>query len=182
VAPTGWESFTTTAALVGIDQVAAALRRKKSEKSSVKKGGAPNTNLKTRHPYELLSGIHPDADNEAMKILQSNRYLTNAFLRLYNHAYHLESETAKLELRIKLNNLLKKEIEYRKKLLNSIHQEGIKQLIESSINNLIELGTHGIIGIERFLTYYESMRAVQPNNNNSSINKTLANINKIYSN
>ena len=73
----------------------------------MKKGGAPNTNLKTRHPYELLSGIHPDADNEAMKILQSNRYLTNAFLRLYNHAYHLESETAKLELRIKLNNLLK---------------------------------------------------------------------------
>ena len=105
--PTGWESFTTAAALVRIDQVAAALRRKKSEKSSVKKGGAPNTNLKTRHLYELLSGIRPDADNEAMKILQSNRYLTNAFLRLYNHAYHLESETAKLELRKKLNNLLK---------------------------------------------------------------------------
>ena len=96
VAPAGWGSFATAAALVGIDQADAAFRRGKSEKSSVKKGGAPNNNLKTRHPYELLSGIRPDADNEAMRILQSNRYLTNAFLRLYNHAYHLESETAKL--------------------------------------------------------------------------------------
>lgn len=55
-------------------------------------------------------------------------------------------------------------------------------MIEGSIKNLIELGTHGIIGIERFLDYYERISAVQPNNNNSSINKTLANINKIYSN
>ena len=37
--PTGWESFATAAALVGIDQVDSALRRKKSEKSSAKKGG-----------------------------------------------------------------------------------------------------------------------------------------------
>jgi len=39
VAPTGWESFATTAGLFAIDRADAALRRKKSEKSSVKKGG-----------------------------------------------------------------------------------------------------------------------------------------------
>ena len=55
-------------------------------------------------------------------------------------------------------------------------------MIESSINDLIELGTNGIIGIERFIDYYERISAVQPNHNNSSINKTLENINVIYSN
>ena len=39
VAPTGWGSFATAAALVGIDRADAAFRRKKSEKSSAKKGG-----------------------------------------------------------------------------------------------------------------------------------------------
>jgi hypothetical protein len=39
VAPTGWGSFATAAALVGIDQADAAFRRRKSEKSSAKKGG-----------------------------------------------------------------------------------------------------------------------------------------------
>ena len=39
MAPTGWESFATTAGLFAIDRADAALRRKKSEKSSVKKGG-----------------------------------------------------------------------------------------------------------------------------------------------
>jgi len=39
VAPTGWGSFATAAALVGIDRVDAALRRGKSTKSSAKKGG-----------------------------------------------------------------------------------------------------------------------------------------------
>ena len=39
VAPTGWGSFATAAALVGIDQADAAFRRRKSGKSSAKKGG-----------------------------------------------------------------------------------------------------------------------------------------------
>jgi len=39
VAPTGWGSFATAAVLVGMDQADSALRRKKSEKSSAKKGG-----------------------------------------------------------------------------------------------------------------------------------------------
>lgn len=48
VAPTGWGSFATAVGLVGIDQAAAALRRgksgKNSVKNSVKKGGAPGKN------------------------------------------------------------------------------------------------------------------------------------------
>jgi len=39
VAPSGWESFVTTAGLFAIDRADAALRRGKSEKSSAKKGG-----------------------------------------------------------------------------------------------------------------------------------------------
>ncbi len=46
VAPTGWGSFATAAALVGIDQADAAFRRRKSGKSSAKKmsGGAEGIN------------------------------------------------------------------------------------------------------------------------------------------
>lgn len=39
VAPSGWESFATTAGLFALDRADAALRRGKSEKSSAKKGG-----------------------------------------------------------------------------------------------------------------------------------------------
>ena len=184
--PTGWESFATAAALVGIDQAAAALRRGKSEKrekSSGMKGGAPGTNLKNRHPYEILSGIRPDVDNEAIIILGNTRNLTNAFLRLYNYAYSLDSEKEKqLQLRIKLNNLLKKEIEYRKKILKLIHNEGITPSFVRSIESFIELGVNVNMDIKRFQLYYNSMHAVQPNWNKSSINETLENINRKYSN
>jgi hypothetical protein len=59
VAPTGWGPFATAAALVGIDQADAAFRRKKSTKSSAKKGGMVSHNtspkkLKKTAPYTLL--------------------------------------------------------------------------------------------------------------------------------
>jgi hypothetical protein len=186
VAPIGWENFATAETLVGMVPTDSALREKKSEKSSAKKGGslsATSSNLKNKHPYKLLLEIRPDVDNEALEILKNHRYLTNAFLRLYNYAYNLDQEQPdKFGLRKKLNNLLKKEIEYRKKLSKIIHNEGIKQLIEKSIISLIELGSKGILGIEQFQTYYENMQRLQPNWNNSSINKTLANINSKFSN
>ena len=62
VAPTGWGSFATAAALVGIDQADAAFRRGKREKSSAKKGGAPHNTtpkrLKNTYPYTRLPSIH----------------------------------------------------------------------------------------------------------------------------
>jgi hypothetical protein len=68
VAPTGWGSFATAAALVGIDQADAALRRGKSTKSSAKKGGmepfnsTPQKLIKTA-PYTSLPSIHARTNN-----------------------------------------------------------------------------------------------------------------------
>ena len=47
---------------------------------------------------------------------------------------------------------------------------------------MIELGSKGILGIEQFQTYYENMQRLQPNWHNSSINKTLANLNSKFLN
>jgi hypothetical protein len=46
VAPSGWESFATTAGLFALDRADAALRRGKSVKSSAKKGGESKTSSK----------------------------------------------------------------------------------------------------------------------------------------
>jgi hypothetical protein len=56
VAPTGWENFVTTAALVGIDRADAALRRGKESKKSVKKmsGGGSFGNLLTTGKEKFL--------------------------------------------------------------------------------------------------------------------------------
>jgi hypothetical protein len=165
VAPTGWESFATAAALVGIDQVNSALRREKSEKSSVKKGG--------------MRGGTPE--EEALIVMQNNRWLTNAFLRLYKHAYTLEDQAAS-ELRSKLNNLIDKEIKYREALLQKITHIAYKTLIPNSIQGLKNLQKYGNGSHNNFNLYYTQMLQVQPNINGSPVNKTLSNLDAKYSN
>jgi hypothetical protein len=58
VAPTGWESFATTAGLFALDRADAALRRGKSEKSSaVKKGGSTKTSSKSKKGGNFLGSV-----------------------------------------------------------------------------------------------------------------------------
>ena len=117
VAPTGWGSFATAAVLVGMDQADSALRRKKSEKSSVKKGG-------------MRGG---DPMDEARLIQQNNSNLINAFLRLCGHAFILENGD---RLFLKLNTLLEKEIKYRKKIIDLIEDEEMKTFLTNSLEDL----------------------------------------------
>jgi hypothetical protein len=58
VAPTGWESFATTAGLFALDRADAALRRGKNEKSSaVKKGGSTKTSSKSKKGGNFLGSV-----------------------------------------------------------------------------------------------------------------------------
>lgn len=166
VAPTGWGSFATAAVLVGMDQADSALRRKKSEKSSVKKGG--------------MRGGTPEED--ALAVMRNNRWLTNAFLRLYNHAYTLEDKAASDELRLKLNNLIEKEIKYREALYKEIKNTEYKTLITSSIKGLKKLQQNENGSYNNFKLYYSQMLKFQPNINGSPVNKTLSNLEIKYSN
>jgi hypothetical protein len=104
VAPTGWGSFATAAALVGIDQADSALRRRKSEKSSAKKGGMyhpppiPRTpenngwyifnpgliNNKINHPeskYETIA-FYKNINNNGKNILREMRIPENMYKRI----------------------------------------------------------------------------------------------------
>ena len=166
VAPTGWGSFATAAALVGIDQADSALRRKKSEKSSAKKGG--------------MRGGTPEED--VLAVMRNNRWLTNAFLRLYNHAYTLEDQAVSNELRSKLNNLIDKEIKYREALLQEITNTEYKTLITSSIKGLKKLQQNENGSYNNFKLYYSQMLKFQPNINGSPVNNTLSNLDIKYSN
>ena len=164
VAPTGWGSFATAAVLVGMDQADSALRRKKSEKSSAKKGG--------------MRGGKPEED--ALAVIQNNLSLTNKFLRLYNHAYTLEDKAASDELRLKLNNLIEKEIKYREDLLQKFTD--YKTLITSSIKGLKKLQQYGNESYNRFRQYYDQSLILQPNINGSSVNNTLSYLETKYKN
>ena len=152
--PTGWESFATAAGLLAIDRVDAALR-KKSEKSSLKK---------------MSGGGETNVDQKILQILQTDQYLTNAFIRLYNHAYSLDEKEAR-DLRLTLNNLIDKEIDYRAKIYLSSQREDLKPLIAKSTKKLNELQRYGNGDYQKFQQYFI------PN-----INKTLSNISGIYSN
>jgi hypothetical protein len=57
VAPTGWESFATTAGLFALDRADAALRRDKSNKSSEKKGGSSKTSSKSKKGGNFLGSV-----------------------------------------------------------------------------------------------------------------------------
>jgi hypothetical protein len=159
--PTGWESFATAAGLLAIDRVDAALRRK-SKKSSVKK---------------MSGGGETDVHQKVLQILQTDQYLTNAFIKLYNHAYSLDEKEAR-NLRLTLNNLINKEIDYRTKIFYLDPKEALKPLIAESIKNLNELQRYGNGDHQKFQKY----SIPNMNMNKSSFNKTLSNISGIYSN
>lgn len=64
VAPTGWESFATTAGLFALDRADSALRRGKSEKSqkskkssTVKKGGSTKSSSKSKKGGNFLGSV-----------------------------------------------------------------------------------------------------------------------------
>jgi len=67
VAPTGWESFATAAGLLAIDRADAALRRGKSEKSSVKKGGGGGVVIKGP-----IHNTTPGRKGNPFKVFQNN--------------------------------------------------------------------------------------------------------------
>ena len=148
-----------------MDQADSALRRKKSEKSSAKKGG--------------MRGGTPE--DEALIVIQTNRWLTNAFLRLYNHAYSLD-KAASNELRIKLNNLIEKEIKYREDLLQKLTHIAYKNLIPDSITGLKILKKYVNGSYNNFILYYSQMLKIKPNINGSSVNNTLSYLETKYSN
>ena len=80
VAPAGWESFATAAALVGIDQADAAFRMRKSTKSSVKKmsGGAEGN----KNPLDILIEKYKIIKNTKNRKIPVN-YYNNAMSYLY---------------------------------------------------------------------------------------------------
>jgi len=81
VAPTGWGSFATTAALVGIDQADSAFRMRKSTKSSVKKmsGGGAEGN---KNPLDILIEKYKIIKNTKNRKIPVNFY-NNAMSYLY---------------------------------------------------------------------------------------------------
>ena len=183
VAPTGWGSFATTAALVGIDQVDSALRRGKSEKSSAKKGG-------------MRGG---DPMDEAILIQQNNSNLIYAFLRLCGNAFIREDGN---DIYKKLKNLLEKEIKYRKKIIELIQDEEMKAFlvksleelnyIDNFVNNRLEFGkTNNVSQKQKSHSNYVSLGLFRrdygqkhsiKNNDLPTHNKTLSNLEEKYSN
>lgn len=183
VAPTGWGSFATAAALVGIDQVDSALRRKKIEKSSAKKGG--------------MSGGDPM--DEARLIQQNNSNLIYAFLRLCGNAFIREDGN---EIYEKLKTLLEKEIKYRKKIIELIQDEEMMAFLNESlkelnyifgfVNNRLILGKTNNLNQKQkshanyfqlglYRRDYGKKHSIK-NNDLPSHNKTLSNLEIKYSN
>jgi hypothetical protein len=148
-----------------MDQADSALRRKKSEKSNAKKGG--------------MRGGTPEED--ALAVMQNNRWFTNAFLRLYNHAYTLEDKAAS-DLRSKLNNLIDKEIKYRVALLKNLTHQIYIKIFLNNIKNLKELRQFGNGSYDYFKLYYSQMLKLQPNINDSLVNKKSSNLETKYLN
>jgi hypothetical protein len=104
VAPAGWGSFTTAAALVGIGQADAAFRRKKTDKSSVKKGeskmsgGGAEGN---KNPIDILIDKYKTIKNSKNRKIPVN-YYNNAMsyllsLRKKKNMPKFESELKRFE-------------------------------------------------------------------------------------
>jgi len=143
--PTGWESFATTAGLLAIDRVDAALRRK-SEKSSVKKmSGGSEINL-----------------THYLEISKTNRYLTNSFIRLYYKAFKFLDPNKARQLCELINIFITKEINYREKIYSGI-RDNLKPLLANSINNLRDLQKYGNGDYETFEQYVIMMESLLPN-------------------
>jgi len=171
--PTGWESFATAAGLLAIDRVDAALRRK-SEKSSVKKGG--------------MRGGTPMEDAE--KIKENNPHLINSFLKLCGRTFILP-EDEKKRMISKLNTLIKKEIKYRLTILGLIQDEEMKKFLRESLDTL-EYMLGLVIKNKRndqnypiFTQYRKNFRyshQLPQETPNLKHNKILSNLDNIYSN
>jgi hypothetical protein len=132
VAPAGWGSFATAAALVGIDQADAAFRRKKSGKSSAKKGGMKDgthtTNLRKKYPYTLLPLYGPD--EEAKEILNKNE----EFLReLFNRYSRIPLESRIENEEVNIDTMLEQEKNKREALLKRVSDSNIQRRLKRSI-------------------------------------------------
>ena len=78
-------------------------------------------------------------------------------------AYTLEDKAASDELRLKLNNLIEKEIRYREDLLQKLKDTAYKTLITSSIKGLKKLQQYGNESYNNFMLYYDQSLILQPN-------------------
>jgi hypothetical protein len=179
VAPSGWESFATTAGLFALDRADAALRR---GKSSAKKGG-----MRGGNPME-----------EARLIQQNNSNLIYAFLRLCGYAFIKENRD---EIYKKLKTLLEKEIKYREKIIRLIQNEEMMTFLANSLIDLKYIYEF----VDKFVDktknlnqkrknyanyiglglYRNEYRQKHPNikiNDLPSHNKTLSNLEEKYSN
>jgi hypothetical protein len=120
VAPTGWGPFATAAGLLALDRADAALRRGKSEKSSVKKGGMRGGN---------------EFDDKARIILEnSNQDIVNKYQQNLTNAYKKEKQGPYIAA--DLYDELQEKINERKRLLDSVSDKNIKKRLESSIKRL----------------------------------------------
>jgi hypothetical protein len=172
VAPTGWGSFATAAVLVGMDQADSALRRKKSEKSSAKKGG-------------MRGGAPMD---EAKLIQQNNANLINSFLRLCGRAFILENRES---LFLKLNTLIEKEIKYREKIIKLIEDEEMRAFLTNSLKDLnyikifVKREDKNHANYMQLGEYRQKYRNAHPNLKTTNLpkhNNTLSNLETKYSN
>ena len=133
VAPTGWETFATTAGLLALDRADAALRRGKSEKSSAKKGGMRGGN---------------EYDDEATRILEtSNEEIVNKFQQNLSESYKMGKQ-GDYE-RWYLDTELGKKIDERQRLLPLVSDTNIKKRLKSSIKRLRQRLSQEVIKIHR---------------------------------
>ena len=139
IAPTGWESFVTTAALVGIDRADAALRRGKEGKKSVKKmsGGAEgernslgNVNeIKKILKGDALDNLKPIHTNDEMW-LKSNNEKPAFKEKLLKKISDIDEEI------LKRQELLKKVDEYMLEL--KVRKEGISYFKNLKAKGILE--------------------------------------------
>ena len=140
VAPTGWGPFATAAGLLALDRADAALRRGKSEKSSVKKGGMRGGN---------------EYDDEARRILDNNKELHKMFKTLYKYAHSakISAQNATGPYCAEIDEYIDKEIQNRNNLIKGMADETLKQQIEKSITELESLQSIGTNSPNRFNNY-----------------------------
>jgi hypothetical protein len=129
VAPTGWETFATTAGLFALDRADAALRRGKSTKNSAKKGGMTGGG-------GAAAPAPSPANVQALQLIAR----TGQILSDYNRNYSsLPKGNAQRELyEFDLYESLEEEIDERERLLPLVVDISIKKRLESSIKRLSE--------------------------------------------
>jgi hypothetical protein len=129
VAPTGWETFATTAGLFALDRADSALRRGKSEKSSSKKGGSKMRGGTTEADVDALLSTDADFLNK-LKQNWSTAYSERVIDR-HDTPFYVE----------KIEEEIDREILKRKQLLDIVINEhkrydSIKNKLSRSISRL----------------------------------------------